>query len=109
MNARQITKLYNQASNLALAEVEKEARRLMRKHKNLKEFVMAMGSYFFVDAKGETISTTTSVYRNYSYVMEDTFAYFKPLNEFMLDWEERFKITGEAMRFTAEGKKITDW
>jgi hypothetical protein len=32
-----------------------------------------------------------------------------PLANVFREWDNIFKLTGEPMRFTATGKKVTDW
>lgn len=79
----------------ALVELERKARRILLKHPNLNEFVMAMGEAFFTTADG-TVST------------EDR-AYMKPLNDFIYEWDEFLRLTGSPMRFTAHGDKVIHW
>lgn len=96
---------YCLACELAAAKVEKMARAILKAHPHYDEFIMAMGSYSFTNKKGESIDTTTSVYRNGNYSCDHTYGYFAPLNEFISEWDSYLKITGDAMRFTATGKK----
>ena len=97
MNAtcKAIEKHYQQAVNLALAEVERLARKILAQHANLDEFVMAMGSVGFSDG--------------YEELAIDERAYMKPLRDFINEWDGVLKLTGTPMRFTATGKKVTDW
>jgi hypothetical protein len=50
-----ITYHHDKASDLALKRVEELARGILRENKNLKEFVMGMGTYFFT-AKGKRVT-----------------------------------------------------
>jgi len=98
------------ARDIAINEVIRMARQLMRNHKNLHEFIIAMGSYFFIDDNNDTIETTDQLMnKSYEYYTVDSFKYFKPLNDFISKWDDTLKLTGEGIRFTADGEIITDW
>jgi hypothetical protein len=92
---KKIQKLLDQAGQLALEHVEFAARKILREHKNLNEFVMGMGTCFF--SEGE---------ENHGL---ETYAYMKSLEDFICEWDETLGITGTPMRFTANGPRITDW
>jgi hypothetical protein len=92
---KKIQKLFDQAGQLAIEHVEFAARKILREHKNLTEFVMGMGTCFFSEGK-DTVG------------LEER-AYMKPLEEFICEWDEALGITGTPMRFTANGQRITDW
>jgi len=96
-----IDKHYKIATDTALIEVERLARKILKKNKSLHEFIMAMGSYFFTLTKDTTwhISSTD---------MDRDLDTYGDLVEFMDEWDD-LKLTGEAMRFTATGPKITNW
>jgi hypothetical protein len=102
---------YNTARKIALVRVEKLARTILRNHPQYNEFVMAMGTYFFTlkgsDNNVDTI--TSSMNASYNYVYNDTYKYFKPLNDFIGEWDKYLKLTGEPMRFTVKGKKVSNW
>lgn len=101
---------YDIAVSLALKEVEKESRKILCKHPQYKEFVMAMGSCFFTTAeKGETVDLLRQVYRNGGYSYELTYKYFGQLQKIFDEWTPYLKLTGEPMRFTATGKMIKNW
>ena len=97
MNAttRAVQRHYLQAEDLALIEVERLARKILVEHSNLDEFVMGMGEAFFSDG--------------YENLAIDERAYMKPLRDFIGEWDDVLKLTGTPMRFTATGKKVTDW
>lgn len=99
---KEIESLYMQAFESAIELVELEARNILRKNKSLDEFVMAMGSASFTTKKkkGTPYYDIVDLGKNPS---------FKRLNDFINQWDSYLKITGEAMRFTANGPKITDW
>jgi hypothetical protein len=81
------------ADKLAVKEYERRARLVLSRNKKLGEFINAMGSYFFTDRDGEII-------HGYDHPL---------LRNFVIKYNSIFKLTGEPMRFTAKGKKITDW
>lgn len=88
---------YDLARDIALAEVEREARRILARHPMLDEFVMGMGIATFT-VKGKEHSLGISERK-----------YMRSLENFISDWDEYLKLTGEPMRFTATGLKRTDW
>ena len=110
MNAKQkeIAKLYAEAEKLALEEVERMARNILAKHKTLDEFIMCMGSWCFSVRDGLKMRTGY-IYTSSDYVDHTDLKYLEPFARFMDQWDEYLKLTGTPMRFTATGKKITDW
>ena len=95
--ARSVQRHYLQAVDLALIEVERLARKILADHPNLNEFVMAGGDFMFTTKEGDDSFDP--------YVV----AYTKSFTHFMGEWDNVLKLTGTPMRFTATGKKITDW
>lgn len=93
---RQIQGHLDAATNLALAELERRARKILAEHPNLDEFVMGMGAAVFSTKDGQ------------NFWPEDR-RYTKPVERFLLDWDRSLHLTGHPMRFTATGKKITEW
>lgn len=104
---------YFKACELASNVVEKMARQILSEHKELDEFIMAMGSYFFTykNKKREDYLSayTQKMNASWNYYYEDSEPFLIPLNKFIGEWDNYLKITGDAMRFTATGVKITDW
>jgi hypothetical protein len=97
---RQIEQLVEIASQIALAEIERIARKVLRKHKSrLTEFVMAMGSATFTHKDGTNVGTNEW----------ESFAGMRPLDKLLDEWDETLHLTGTPMRFTADGPKVTDW
>lgn len=82
------------ADALAIGQVERMAREILRAHKNLGEFIMGMGSCGFT-------------YKNGGRAYE--LKYTQPLYDFIDKWDSILKITGTPMRFTADGEKRTNW
>ena len=78
------------AREIALNEVIRMARQIMKEHKNIKWFYLAMGSYFFDNEFGEIIDTNDQIMNN---DRVDKYKYFKSLNEFMLDWDNELKLS----------------
>lgn len=99
---------------IACEIVEKMARKILSEHKELNEFVMAMGTYFFTykskNRKNETLSPyITKMNASFNCYLVETEPFLKPLNDFINEWDSILKITGESMRFTAKGQKVTKW
>lgn len=92
----EITRHYQAAVELALAEVERRARKVMREHPAMVEFVMVMGGWSFKGRDGQ------------SYCAEDK-GYLQPLEDFISEWDQYLKLTGTPMRFTAIGPVRTQW
>ena len=65
-----------EVNNLFAKLIEKEARMALESNKHLKEFVMGMGTYFFVDNDGET---------DFDFTHE-------PIEHLMNKWNEKLKI-----------------
>ena len=106
----QLDELYSQMEKIASIEVERLARDILKKNKSLHEFVMGMGTWFFTYKNGETISPyETRMNGSFEYYTILSRRSFKPLADFMGEWNDILKLTGESMRFTATSKKITDW
>jgi len=97
---RIINDLLERANDLAVQLVESEARKMLRGHSNLDEFIMAMGSAFFTVKGGDIARDSICPYDR---------QYMKSFDEMLDDLNEQFKICGFPMRFTAYGEKITDW
>lgn len=93
---KQLQEIHNQAFKLALEIVEERARKILQSHKNLEEFCMGMGTWFFNDKDG-----------THFYDGNDKFT--KRLADFMDNWDIYLHLTGHPMRFTAEGPVINDW
>lgn len=100
---KQLNEMYNNMCDIALAEVEILARSILKKNPTLKEFVNAMGVCFFTTYDGNTVDLweygTSNITRKS----------FNDLANLINDWDSILKLTGESMRFTATGEKITDW
>lgn len=115
---KQLTTLLMEMDETALAEVERLARKILKEHQNLNEFVMGMGMWEITrkigtrDDSGGTVvkfQTTTESYGLINDVVELELAYLKPLGDFIDEWDSVLHLTGTPMRFTADGPVVTDW
>lgn len=86
--------MLRQASELAIQEVERIARRILKQNRNLIEFVMAMGCWCFWTNEEP---------------LDNEDSRFKELAEFMAEYNDKLKLTGTPMRFTATGPVETNW
>ena len=91
---KKFERLYHEACKDVSKEVERIARQHLTINPNLSEFIMGMGTYGFMADKPRGIDYDESC---------------EELNDLMADWDHIFKITGEPMRFTATGKKRSNW
>lgn len=94
---RRIKKAFEEAYDIGIIEIERLAREILMKHQNLDEFIMGMGAVIFT-IKNEDISIDPWNRK-----------YMHKLAKFLDEWNSTFHFTGDPMRFTAAGKKITDW
>jgi hypothetical protein len=92
---KDVDKLYTEACHIALALIEKKARKIMREHLNIQEFVMAMGGWNFWYYDGNQVPSDLK--------------YLEPVRKIFDEWDDYLKLTGTPMRFTAEGLIRTDW
>lgn len=103
---------YNKASQFALEYVEQEARKILVEHPELNEFVMAMGAWFFTWKTGATDQHGIVIEEWMSHVISDGQVEFidtSDLADFMCEWDSVLKLTGEPMRFTAQGPVVRNW
>lgn len=83
--------------SIALTVIHNEARAILRKHPNLNEFIMGMGSAFFTTKDGNDLD------------LEDR-KYFKSIEDLFIEFDTMgINVKGNPMRFTANGPKITNW
>jgi len=88
---------FHKAESIALALLEQRARKILSRHTNLSEFVMCMGSAFFVNRHGEIIH------------LSDAPKYCNPVIAILDEWDRYLHLTGTSMRFTATGSVVTEW
>jgi hypothetical protein len=97
---QEINDLISKSSHLGIKLIESVARDILIEHSEFYEFVMAMGTAFFTDHNNQTYSISEN-----SKKLKDIKFLFYIISEF----DNTLHLTGEPMRFTACGKKITDW
>jgi hypothetical protein len=86
----------------ALALVENRARKILRSHSNLDEFVMGMGGWLFSrHGSGDSISDI-----ELSHIPAYVLSFKKMMDEFS---DMDLRVTGEPMRFTADGPVVRMW
>lgn len=117
--SRQIEELLAEAARIeektgpiASRFVEQEARTILRQHPNLNEFVMGMGHAFFTRKIGSRDSTGVVVTEDFDVIQEDDAPHYiknSPLMRFIEEWDTDLCITGEPMRFTANGRVVRNW
>lgn len=88
---------FEKVHNEALAEVERRARFALRHDPMVVEFIMAMGTAFFVRKDGGDEDIDTKRPR------------LRPTFDFILQWDHCLSLTGESMRFTAQGPIVRTW
>jgi hypothetical protein len=88
---------------VALEWIESCARTVLHEHDDLREFIMGMGTAFF------TYRTDRRVLDLIVELDDPTHEYLQPLCAVIDNWDECLQLTGEPMRFTADGPKITEW
>jgi len=91
----EIERHFRAASRAASKEVERRARRILADNPDLREFVMGMGCYSFWDLQGNALDG------------DDPRT--EAVDDLIMEWDCCLRITGETMRFTATGPKITSW
>ena len=91
-----LRKVLDQAAHEAYSEVENRVRLIMKQHKNVASFCMGMGTYMFSDKGGN--------------IMDDNTKYFKPVIDFIGEFDSALRITGMPMKIKGfDGPLLTDW
>ena len=103
MNGRKkVERLYEQCEKAAEDYIISEARKILKAHKNLDEFVIAMGDWFFTtkqaDEQGQHVLFNTPKYINES-----------ELFKFLYDWDRSLYLSGMGIRFRVDGPITTNW
>ena len=89
---KEIDDLLDKARSIALLEVERIARKRMRNNKKLKDFTIAMGTYFF------------------SYYGEVAHDYkCAEMDDFISEYDDILKLTGEGVIYKSDGTSVRDW
>ncbi len=100
---KQIAEQYEIARKMAVDEMIRIARKILKEHPYLDEFVIAMGTCFFTQKKSDLNISL------YEFTGGLTYQYFKPLADLLYEWNDTLKLTGEGIRFRFEGEIITHW
>lgn len=83
----------------ALTLIENRARGILTAHENLDEFIMGMGAWFFTTHDDRHIGDHDS-----------TPGYMLSFERMMDEFHRmELKVTGESMRFTANGPVVREW
>lgn len=104
---KKIDKLFDTASDLAEKLVESEARKILAADRELDEFVMSMGGCFFTTENEERGWCPRGGGSNI--INEDQDDLAPEFFEMVEDLNDKFKIMGCPMRFTANGETIRNW
>lgn len=98
---KHINRVYLDAARLAKDEMIRLARKILKEHPKYDECIIAMGELFF--------TTDDDEIEVRDYDGELTYKYFQPLADFIDEWDEIFGLTGEGVRFTADGELNYKW
>jgi hypothetical protein len=99
---REKEKMEQRLYDAALALIEDRARKILVAHPSLDEFVMAMGGWLF--SKKNSDDNISDVYG------ERIPAYARAFCGMMDEFDDmELKVTGEPMRFTAQGPVVRMW
>ena len=110
MSEKLVSDLFGKAEKEASKVVEKMARDILNRHEELDEFIMGMGTYLFTYKKGGNLDPKTQKMNlSGKYIYSDSKPFLKPLNSFIDKWDETLRMTGETLRFTAKGSRVTKW
>ncbi len=85
------------ATSIALKLLEERARSILRRHRNLDEFIMGMGIATFTQKSSEDSIDPSER------------AYLKPVCDLLEEFDSYLHLTGHAVRFRANDPVITDW
>jgi len=87
--------LYNTARNFALRCLETEARNVLRANPDLDEFILAMGTWTWEAKDGHRVDCSEER--------------FQSVNDILEEWDNLLGLSGEGVRFTADGPRVTHW
>lgn len=94
--ADMISLLLKDATDLALEEIERRARKILKGKNAAATFYMAMGTATFYARDGKHLDPEVS--------------YLVSFYEFLEEFDDILKLTGEPMRLlSADGPVATDW
>src|SRR5688572_30279135 len=93
LRQREIKRLYNEASTLAIEEVIYQARHIMKHYPELSDFVMAMGSVTFTE--GDNCIGNESNIKEYPGAKGHL---LNQLWEFIQEWDNELRLSGAGIR-----------
>lgn len=96
-------------SDKYIHEIEIIARNILNNHSRLDEFVMANGQIFFTVKNENLYQNDPCSHGGFAVIDLDRYAYMKELKDLIDENDYQFHMTGDSMRFTANGEKITNW
>ncbi len=101
-----IKKLIDEATAIAMLEIEVMARKIMEKNPTLTGFCMAMGSASFYETAEETEEECAKT----DDPCRDDDPRLTKFYDFLYEWNDELKLTGIPFRLdSASGPVITDW
>lgn len=96
---KEIEQHLQKAYDLGLAEVKRLVFKVFAKKKTYVRFFLAMGATFFEDKNGD----------NFCVYDEDVAVSALELRNFLMEWDEDLKLSGEGVYWTREGEEIRNW
>ena len=104
MNRRaKVEELYAACEKAAEEHIISEARKILKAHKNLDEFVIAMGDWFFTLKEKDEEGFTKIVHNPPKYIDESE------LFKFLYEWDRQLYLSGMGIRFRVDGPIVTNW
>lgn len=95
----EMEKCHKNASICADRYVEQLARDVLASYPELDEFVKGMGTWFF-SVKGDI-----KYFEDFDKPTKELIE----LDDFICEWDNVYRMTGSPVRFTAKGKRVTNW
>ncbi len=96
-----MTKVYDELIVIALTEVERLARKIMRANDEIGGFCMAMGSATFYETTHDLRSDNS---------IDDSDERVKEMTDFIDEWDNRLHLTGHSIKLNScDGPLITTW
>lgn len=108
---REIDQLFSGASDLAIALIKDEARKILKADPNLHEFIMAMGGCFFTRKEGGKYDINQMTDDEWDEWVEIDYShdFQKEFFKMVDGLNEDFKVMGYPVRFTATSKEVHHW
>lgn len=100
---KRVEAAYEELCDCVEGEVRRLARKVLQENSRLTEFIKGMGTCFFKDVDGNSLGIDCCEHPNYT--PKEIQEVFDLINE----WDDILKLTGDPVRFTADGPEITCW